>query len=176
MTELATLARPYAEAAFKRAKETGSTGEWADSLQLLAVVVQDADMAAIVNNPRIASDRILQLLLDICQDQISDEVKNLLKLLMQNGKLKLLPNISALYEEYKANDEGYVNVDLCSAYALTKAEQNKYVAMLEKQLNKKVNATVTVDKSLIGGILAKAGDKVLDGSVSGQLHQLAKRL
>jgi len=176
MTELATLARPYAEAAFKRAKETGSTGEWADSLQLLAVVVQDADMAAIVNNPRIASDRILQLLLDICQDQISDEVKNLLKLLMQNGKLKLLPNISALYEEYKANDEGYVNVDLYSAYALTKAEQNKYVAMLEKQLNKKVNATVTVDKSLIGGILAKAGDKVLDGSVSGQLHQLAKRL
>lgn len=176
MTELATLARPYAEAAFKRAKQTGNTGAWADSLAFLAAVVQDPDMAAIVNNPRIASDRILQLLLDICQDQIDDEVKNLLKLLMQNGKLKLLPNIAALYEEYKANDEGYVNVDLYSAYALTKAEQNKYVAMLEKQLHKKVNATVTIDKSLIGGILAKAGDKVLDGSVSGQLHQLAKRL
>jgi len=176
MTELATLARPYAEAAFKRAKETGTTGEWADSLQFLATVVQDADMAAIVNNPRIASERVLQLLLDICQEQVSDEVKNLLKLLMQNGKLKLLPTIATLYEESKANDEGYVNVDLYSAYALTKAEQNKYVAMLEKQLSKKVNATVTIDKSLIGGILAKAGDKVLDGSVSGQLHQLAKRL
>jgi len=176
MTELATLARPYAEAAFKRAKETGKTGEWADALQFLDAVAQDPEMTAIVSNPRIASDRILQLLLDICQDQLNDEVKNLLKLLMQNGKLRLLPNISALYEEYKANDEGYVNVDLYSAYALTKAEQNKYVAMLEKQLNKKVNATVTIDKTLIGGILAKAGDKVLDGSISGQLHQLAKRL
>ncbi len=176
MTELATLARPYAEAAFKRAKETGSSQAWADSLQFLSVVVQDADLAAIVNNPKIGSDRLLQLLLDICADKLSDEAKNLLKLLVQNGKLKLLPNISVLYEEYKANDEGYVNVDLCSAYALTKAEQNKYVAMLEKYLNKKVNATVTVDKSLIGGIRAKAGDKVIDGSVSGQLHQLAKRL
>lgn len=176
MTELATLARPYAEAAFKRAKETGNSGVWADALQFLSAVVLDSNMAAIVNNPRIDRDKILQLLLDICQDQINDEVKNLLKLLMENGKLKLLPNISALYEEYKANDEGYVNVDLYSAYALTKAEQHKYVAMLEKQLSKKVNATVSVDKSLIGGILARAGDKVIDGSVSGQLHQLAKRL
>lgn len=176
MTELATLARPYAEAAFKRAKETGNTGAWADSLAFLAAVIQDQEMAAIVNNPRIGGERILNLILDISQDQIGDEQQNLLKLLMQNGKLKLLPNIAALYEEYKANDEGYVNVELHTAYALTKAEQNKYIAMLEKQLNKKVNATVTIDHSLIGGIRAKAGDKVLDGSVSGQLHQLAKRL
>jgi F-type H+-transporting ATPase subunit delta len=176
MTELATLARPYAEAAFKRAKEIGSTGVWADSLQFLAVVVQDPDLAAIVNNPRIASDRVLQLLLDICGEQIGDEAKNLLKLLIQNGKLKLLPQIATLYEEYKADDEGYVNVDLYTAYTLTKAEQTKYVAMLEKQFNKTVNATVTIDKTLIGGVLAKAGDKVLDGSVRGQLHQLAKRL
>lgn len=176
MTELATLARPYAEAVFKRAKETGAAGAWADALQFLASVIQDPDMAAIVNNPRVGKDRIRQLLLDICQDQIDAEASNLLKLLIDNGKLKLLPTVLALYEEYKAQDEGYVNVDLYSAYALTKAEQSKYVAMLEKQLNKKVNATVSVDKSLIGGILAKAGDKVIDGSVSGQLHQLAKRL
>ncbi|MGY6276748.1 F0F1 ATP synthase subunit delta [Methylomonas sp. MgM2] len=176
MTELVTLARPYAEAAFKRAKESGTTGTWAEALQFLSTVLQDADMTAIVNNPKVSSDRLLQLLLDISQDQIDDEVKNLLKLLVQNGKLKLLPHISVLYEEYKANDEGYVNVDLYSAYALTKAEQSKYVAMLERYLNKKVNASVSVDKSLIGGIRAKAGDKVIDGSVSGQLHQLAKRL
>ena len=176
MTEIATLARPYAEAAFKRAKETGAADRWADGLQFLTCVIRDSDMAAIVNNPRVSKERITQLLLDICQDQIDAEVSNLVKLLVENGKLKLLPTILALYEEYKAQDEGYVNVDLCSAYPLTKAEQNKYIAMLEKQLNKKVNATVSVDKSLIGGILAKAGDKVFDGSVSGQLHQLAKRL
>ena len=176
MTELATLARPYAEAAFKRAKETGNAGVWADSLQFLSAVIRDADMATIVNNPRIGNDKIQRLLLDISQDQVDAEVLNLLKLLIENGKLKLLPHISDMYEQYKANDEGYVNVDLYSAYALTKAELGKYVSMLEKQLNKKVNAAVSVDKSLIGGILAKAGDKVIDGSVRGQLHQLAKRL
>lgn len=176
MTELATLARPYAEAAFGRAKENGTTEQWAQALQFLALVLEDPDLAGIVSNPRVGADKLLQLLLDICQDQVDEEVKNLLKLLVQNGKLKLLPTISKLYEACKANDEGYVNVDLFSAYALNKAEQSRYVAMLEKQLRKKVNATVHVDKTLIGGILAKAGDKVLDGSVSGQLQQLAKRL
>lgn len=176
MTELATLARPYAEAVYKRAKESAATQVWSEALQFLALVVQDRDMAAIVSNPRIGQEKIQQLLLDVCQEQVNAEAVNLLKLLAENGKLKLLPNIAELYEQYKADDEGYVNVELFSAYALTKAEQAKYVAMLEKQLNKKVNATVSVDHSLIGGILAKAGDKVLDGSVSGKLHQLAKRL
>ena len=176
MTELATLARPYSEAAFKLAKETGKADAWSDALRFLSAVVQDSDMAAIVKNPRVSKEKIKQLLLDICQDRIDTEATNLLRLLIENGKLKLLPTISVMYEQYKADDEGYVNVDLYSAFALTKAEQSKYVAMLEKHLNKKVNAVVSVDKSLIGGILAKAGDKVIDGSVSGQLHQLAKRL
>lgn len=176
MTELATLARPYAEAAFKRAKETGNTGAWSESLQFLSAVVQDASMTVIVNNPRISKVKVQQLILDICHEKIDEEVGNLLKLLIENGKLKLLPTLSALYEECKANDEGYVNVELFSAYALNKTEQSKYVAMLEKHLHKKVNAVVSVDKSLIGGILAKAGDIVIDGSVSGQLQQLAKRL
>jgi F-type H+-transporting ATPase subunit delta len=176
MAELSTLARPYAEAAFKRAKQTKSAKDWSDVLQFMSALIQDRELSAIVNNPRVAKEKLTQLLLDICQDQIHDEAKNLLKLLIENGKLQLLPTISALYEQQKAEDEGYINVDLYSAYSLTKAEQSKYVAMLEKQLNKKVNAVVSVDKSLIGGILAKAGDKVIDGSIRGQLHQLAKRL
>ncbi len=176
MTELATLARPYAEAAFKSAKETGKNSDWSEALKFLALVVQNREIAVIVNNPRVGKAKINQLLLDICQDRIDGQPVNLLKVLVENSKLKLLPAISVLFEEFKANDEGYVNVDLFSAYTLSKSEQNKYVAMLEKQLNKKVNAVVTVDKSLIGGVLAKAGDKVIDGSVRGQLHQLAKRL
>lgn len=176
MAELSTLARPYAEAVFKRAKQANAASAWSDALHFLSAVGQDSDLAKIVSNPSVGKERSTKLLLDICQDQIHDEAKNLLKLLVENGKLQLLPNISVLYEQCRAEDEGYVNVDLCSAYALTKAEQNKYVAMLEKQLGKKVNVTVSVDKALIGGILAKAGDKVIDGSIRGQLHQLAKRL
>ena len=176
MTELSTLARPYAEAAFKRAKETGAAQQWSESLTFLSLVIQDQDLASIVKNPRISKQKTAQLVMEICKEQIGDEPKNLLKVLIENDKLPLLPEISTMFEQLKADDEGYVNVDLYSAYSLTKAEQGKYVAMLEKLLDKKVNATVSVDKSLIGGILAKAGDKVIDGSISGQLHQLAKRL
>lgn len=176
MAEISTLARPYAEAAFKRAKQTNSAQTWSEALQFLSAVAEDQQLSAIIGNPRIAKQKVSHLLLDICQDQIHDEAKNLLKMLVENGKLKLLPKISTLFEEHKADDEGYVNVELYSAYPLTKAEQGKTIAMLEKQLNKKVNATVSVDKSLVGGILAKAGDKVIDGSIRGQLHQLAKRL
>jgi len=176
MTELATLARPYAEAAFKSAKQAANTGEWSDSLKFLAAAMQAPELIAIVDNPRVSRVRTSELLLDISQDHVIDAAKNLVKLLVENDKLKLLSAISTMYEQLKADDEGYVNVDLVSAYTLTKSEQGKYVTMLEKLLNKKVNANVTVDKSLIGGIVAKAGDKVIDGSISGQLHQLAKRL
>ena len=176
MAELSTLARPYAEAAFKRAKETGSVAQWSGELQFLAAVAQDQDLLTIVNNPRVGKEKVSELLFDITQDQISAEAKNLLKLLIANGKLSLLPKVSALYEEHKAEDEGYVNVELFSDFPLTKAELSKYSVMLEKQLQKKVNAVVSVDKSLLGGILAKAGDKVIDASIKGQIHQLAKRL
>lgn len=176
MAELSTLARPYAEAAFKRAKETDSVNLWSDALLFLSAVTQDSNLCEIVNNPRVGKDKILGLLLDIGQDRIQDEAANLIKLLVENRKLSLLPKISALFEEHKAEDEGYVNVELFSAFPLTKAEQSKYSAMLEKQLHKKVHAVVSVDKSLLGGILAKAGDKVIDGSIRGKIHQLAKRL
>jgi F-type H+-transporting ATPase subunit delta len=176
MAELATLARPYAEAAFKRAKETSTVAEWSAQLQFLAVVAKDPDIIAIAANPKISKEKITELLLDISADQVRGEAINLIKLLIVNGKLTLLPKIAELYEEHKAEDEGYVNVELYSAFVLTKAEQNKYSVMLEKQLHKKVNVEVLLDKSLIGGILAKAGDKVIDGSIRGQIQQLAKRL
>jgi len=176
MAELSTLARPYAEASFKRAKETGSVQNWSETLVFLSAIAQNQELSAIVDNPRVGKEKITELLLDICQDQIHSEAANLLKLLIENRKLKLLPTISALFEEHRAVDEGYINVNIYSAFPLTKAELSKYNAMLEKQLKKKVIAVITVDKSLLGGVLAKAGDKVIDGTIRGQIHQLAKRL
>lgn len=176
MSELLTLARPYAEAVFKRAKETGNSQEWSDTLAFLAAIMQDESLAAIVNNPRVEEDRLTQLLLDICQDQITGEATNFIKLLIENGRLKLAPQIAELFEKYKAEDEGYVDVDVITAYALTKAEEQKFATSLKKRLNKKVNISSSIDKSLIGGFIVKAGDRVIDGSISGQLQQLAKRI
>jgi len=176
MSELATLARPYAEAAFKRAKETGNSQEWSDALAFLSVAIQDTDLSAIINNPKVSEDRLVQLMQEICQDQVKGEGLNFLKLLIENSRLYLAPQIAELFESYKAEDEGYVDVDVVTAYALTKVEEQSFASSLKKKLNKDVNIHASVDNSLIGGFLVKAGDSVIDGSISGQLQQLAKRI
>lgn len=176
MSELATLARPYAEAAFKRAKETGNSQEWSDALAFLSAVIQDTDLSAIINNPKVSEDRLVQLMQEICQDQVKGEGLNFLKLLIENSRLYLAPQIAELFESYKAEDEGYVDVDVITAYALTKAEEKSFASSLKKKLNKDVNIHASVDNSLIGGFLVRAGDSVIDGSISGQLQQLAKRI
>lgn len=176
MSELATLARPYAEAVFKRAKESGNSQEWSDTLAFLAAIMQDESLVAIVRNPRVSQDKLTQLLLDICQDQMAVEANNFLKLLIENGRLTLAPQIAELFENYKAEDEGYIDVDVVSAFALTKAELQSFATSLKKRFNKKVNINASVDKTLMGGFLVKAGDRVIDGSTRGQLQQLAKRI
>jgi F-type H+-transporting ATPase subunit delta len=176
MSDLATLARPYAEAIFKRAKETKATDKWTQMLALVSLVMQDNELIALVKNPKVAQDRIGQLVLEVCQGQLDDEGANFVKLLVQNDRLLLAPQIASLYEEYKAEDAGYVDVDVSSAFALTKAEEKNLITSLEKTLNKTVRLKAGVDKTLIGGFLARAGDIVIDGSIKGQLQQLAKRL
>lgn len=176
MSELSTLARPYAEAVFKTAIENKSVSEWSDMLAFLSVVMKDEEMTTVVANPKVSQQQLTQLVLDICQDQFSKEGVNFLKLLVENGRLILAPQVSELYEEFKAEHEGYVDVEVISAYALSKEEQKKFAATLEKKLDKKVHITTSIDKTLLGGFLAKAGDMVIDGSIKGQLQQLAKKL
>jgi F-type H+-transporting ATPase subunit delta len=176
MSELSTLARPYAEAVFKIAVENKSISDWSEVLEFLSVVMQDKEMVAIVANPKVSQEQLTTLILDICQGQVTEQSENFVKLLVQNERLILAPQISELFEAYKADHEGYVDVELTSAYALTKDEQKKFASTLKKQLSKDVKITTSIDKSLIGGFIAKAGDKVIDGSVKGLLQQLAKKL
>lgn len=176
MSELSTLARPYAAAVFKRARETSAAEQWSQMLKFIAEVVKDKDISGIIENPKIGQDRLIQLLLDICQGRLNEEGENFLKILVQNDRLTLAPQISKLYETHKADAEGYVDVDVTTAYSFTKEEQKKFTSALEKTLAKKVRISVNVDKSLIGGFLAKAGDRVIDGSIKGRLQQMQKTL
>ncbi len=176
MSELSTLARPYAAAVFKRASESGSTEQWSQMLKFIAAVVKDNGVATIIENPKVSQERLIQLLLDICQGHLNQEGENLVKILVQNDRLALAPQISSLYETHKAEMEGYVDVDVTTAYAFTKEEQKKFTSALEKTLAKKVRISVNVDKSLIGGFLAKAGDRVIDGSIKGRLQHMQKTL
>ncbi|MGZ8152328.1 MAG: F0F1 ATP synthase subunit delta [Methylovulum sp.] len=176
MSELATLARPYAAAVFKRAKETGSTAGWSQSLAFMSAVLVNEDIFVYINNPKIGKQRLLAVMLDICQGQIDGEVENFLKLLVHNNRLSLISSITKLFEAYKAEDEGYMDVEVSTAYGFSEEKQLEFAEKLEKTLSKKVHMNVTVDKSLIGGVLVRAGDRVIDGSIRGQLQQLAKRL
>ncbi|TRW94416.1 F0F1 ATP synthase subunit delta [Candidatus Methylobacter oryzae] len=176
MSELATLARPYAAAVFKRSKETGTTKQWSKGLAFISAVLNDEEISAVVVNPKISKERLSALMLDICQEQVDAEGANFLKLLVQNNRLTLAPTIAELFEALKAEDEGYVDVEVATAYAFSKEEKQSFTLTLEKTLSKKVHMNVTVDKSLIGGVVVRAGDRVIDGSIKGQLQQLAKRL
>ena len=176
MVDLVTLARPYAEAVFKRAKETNSSQSWSDQMTYLSVVMQDKDLISLVGNPKVERNRIIQLILEVCSDHLDAEGANLVKLLVQNDRLLLAPQIASLFESYKADDEGYVDVDVTSAFELTKTEEKNIEKVLQTKLNKSVRIKVAVDKQLIGGFLARAGDIVIDGSIKGRLQQLAKRL
>jgi len=176
MSEIATLARPYAAAAFKRAKETGSTERWSLSLSFLSTVLNDENILAIVDNPKVVKSQLLALMLDICDGQIDQEGSNFLKLLVQNNRLILLPAIARIFETFKAEDEGYVEVEVFTAYAFTKEAKQDFAAKLTKFMNKKVHMNVSVDKTLIGGVLLRAGDKVIDGSIKGQLQNMQKAL
>jgi F-type H+-transporting ATPase subunit delta len=176
MSELATLARPYAVAVFKRAKETATTKKWSENLALMSAVLSNNDISVVIDNPKVNKQALSAFMLDICQGQVSEEAENLLQLLVQNNRLTLVPIIATLFEAYKTEDEGYVDVEVIVAYAFTKEEKPKFASTLEKTLGKKVNMNVTVDKSLIGGALVRAGDRVIDGSIRGQLQHMQKTL
>jgi F-type H+-transporting ATPase subunit delta len=176
MSELATLARPYASAVFKRAKETGTAQQWSEQLAFLSAVLNNQKFFDIANNPKVSTDQISSLLSDICEEQLTPESENFLKLLVQNKRLSLIPDIASIFEVFKADDEGYLDVDVITAYAFTKEAQQDLSSKLEKTLNKKIHMNVSVDKSLIGGVLVRAGDRVIDGSIKGQLQQMRKTL
>ena len=173
MSELATLARPYAEAVFDSAQDSKTTEKWSEMLAFLAVVMSDERMTGLSNNPKVSQEQLTTLMQDICGNP---QGTNLLKLLIENRRLTLLPEISRLFEESKADAEGYVGVSVKTAFELTKAEAKNLAEVLEKKLNKKVHLEMTIDKSLIGGFLVQAGDTVIDGSIKGHLQQLANRL
>jgi len=176
MSELATLARPYAVAAFDRARESGKTSAWSDSLSFLTQVFQDERILRAAKNPRADKQKFTQALLDLCEGHLDEESKNFVRMLIDNRRLELIRNISELFEAYRAEEEGYIAVEVFSAYELEDDERNKIEAALRETLGKNPRLNVSVDESLIGGVLIRAGDRVIDASVRGQIQRLAQRL
>jgi F-type H+-transporting ATPase subunit delta len=171
-----TVARPYAEAVFARAQETGRLAEWSDVLQLLAMALRDPALVDFVTNPKVTSAQKTELVLDIGAGRLDAEAKNLVRVLVENDRLVVLPEIAALYETRRREAEGQTKVVVSSALPLDPAVLQQLADALRAKLGQGVEITIEEDPSLIGGVRIRAGDTVIDGSVRGRLLQLANEL
>jgi F-type H+-transporting ATPase subunit delta len=173
MSELSTLARPYAEAVFRMAKEENDLAGWSSRVATLAAIVSDAQVAALIADPAISAYRVAGLITEVAGADLGERGANFVKVLAENGRLTVLPEIAAQFETLKANAEGTLEATITSAQELTQAQIDDLVAGLKAKFNRAVNVQVTVDPELIGGAVIAVGDQVIDGSVKGRLQRMA---
>ncbi len=176
MSELTTAARPYARAAFDIANTHSEQQQWTEMLTFMAAVAYDPTMSALLDSPGLSKSQSAEMFISICEEKIDQRAKNFIKLLAENDRIKLLPEIAALYEHYRAEAEGSIEAEVISASETSEAQLAKIAAALKIRLGKEVRLTSKIDPSLIGGAIIRAGDMVIDGSVSGRLTKLSTTL
>jgi F-type H+-transporting ATPase subunit delta len=174
--EIKTVARPYAEAIFERAKETGQLDLWSSALALLTAAVNDPQVAPQIANPNVPRQRVRDLLIAIGGDALPSEAINLLRLLADNGRLAAIPDIAELFEARREADQGVRKILVRSAFPLDDAQRREVAEAMSRRFHAQVELTVEEDPELIGGIQVRAGDLVIDDSVRGRLQQLAQAL
>ena len=176
MSELTTAARPYAKAAFQVAKDGDALATWSQQLGFMALVAEDAQMRAVLDSPRLTRQTMAEAFLAVCADHVDASGQNFVHLLAENARLRLLPEISRLFELLKAEAEKKVEAQVTSAQEVSAAQQKAIASALKQRLGREVALKCVVDDSLIGGAIVRAGDLVIDGSVRGRLRRLASSL
>lgn len=176
MAELTTLARPYAKAAFQYALEAKDLSGWAQQLATLAGASQYGTMADRIASPSLSAEQQADVLIEACGDELSEPVRNYVQLLAQNKRLILLPQIQQLFEAFKHIQEQSVEVELTSAFELADADQEQLAKALSEKLKRKISVRTQVDDKLLAGVIVKAGDLVIDGSMRGRLEKLAQAI
>lgn len=176
MSELTTAARPYAKAVFEMAQEVGKLSEWSAQLAAMSAVVTAEGSSALLSHPRMTKEQKADILAEIAGDAIDDSGRNLLKVLAENDRFALLPEMSAIFEQLKAEAEGAVEAEVVSAQELTDDQQQTLAAALQKRLGREVKLTTRVDSALMGGAIIRAGDLVIDGSIQSRLKEMKAAL
>ena len=171
--EIVTIARPYAEALYRLASQEAALAEWSRMLETASAVANDATMSDAIANPNFTRANVEQVFLAVTDKALNEEGKNLIRLLLENGRLALLPVIAEQFEKLKAEQSGMMEADIVSAYPLSAEQEKEMVGLLEKRFARKVTTRVSVDPELIGGVKINAGDVVIDASVRGQLDNMA---
>jgi len=180
MAESVTIARPYAQAIFRLAREGKALAAWSDRLQRLAAIAQDPEMAKVVGNPKFSAGQVAELFVSLTGESANTpgnkELASLIGILAENERLGVLSQIQDIYEQLKSADEGVKDAVVTSAYPLDDAQLKNLMSQLESHFGSKLQPHVEVDAALIGGIKVAVGDQVLDASVRGKLDAMATAL
>jgi F-type H+-transporting ATPase subunit delta len=171
MAELATIARPYAEALFRSASAENAA-PLADQIEALAAIAGDAQLRQYADSPKAADDQVFGLIEAVAGIKLRPRAAGLLRVVIENGRLPALPEIAAQFRALVNQSTGVSDATITSAFALDATQLSETVAVLEKRFGRKLNAEVVIDEALIGGIRVVVGDEVLDTSVKARLDQM----
>ncbi len=176
MSEAITTARPYAQAAFEEAQKKADLKGWSKVLLSLADAVSYPEIRAITTNPRITKAQVERLMEGLLDSQANIQQRNFVRVLVDNQRLLILPEIAAIFESLRAEAEKTVNVVVDSAFELSAAQQEKIAGSLKARMGREIKLTCKVNKELLGGVVIRAGDKVIDGSARTRLGEMANAL
>ena len=176
-SELTTIARPYARAAFSQGlDEASGLATWSRMLGLLSATIADDLVRSNLENPLLTRLQQSNLVIDIMGDELNEKGRNFITVLAENGRISLMATISEIFESLKANHEKTMDVEITSAFEMSDEDGNKLSDALKSRLQREVNLTASVDSTLIGGIVVRTEDTVIDNSVRGKLDRLAQAL
>jgi F-type H+-transporting ATPase subunit delta len=172
MAERATLARPYARAAFEYAQASNNFAGWSQLLAGASAVVGDPQVAGLLSNPKVAPTQLVDFVVDVLGGKLDEPARNFLSTLAENHRLSVLPEITSAYEELRSAQENVADVQITSAIQLNDAQRQRLADALRKRLKREVRLHCDVDPTLIGGAVIRSGDLVIDGSLKAQLDRL----
>jgi F-type H+-transporting ATPase subunit delta len=176
MAELTTLARPYARAAFEQALAAGALAAWADALATAAAVAAQPRVAQLIAAPGPTPAQKADALIAVCGDALPEAARNFIRVLAENRRLPLLPQVHELFLAFKANQEQAVDLEVSSAFDMPAEQAARLADAIGRKLQRTVRVSTTVDKTLIGGVVIRTADLVIDGSVRGRLAKLSESM
>jgi F-type H+-transporting ATPase subunit delta len=172
MSQAITVARPYAQAAFEHAQKLGELKAWSEMLHTAAEATQHPEMQAVTSSTRVVAAKLSDLMIAVCGGKLSAAAQNFIKILVENKRLGVLPEILELFEYMRAEAEKSVDVVVTSAFDLSDAQKQKIAAALKVRMGREIKLSCETNRELLGGIVIRAGDKVIDGSARTRLSEL----
>ena len=176
MAELATIARPYAEAAFALAREGGALPKWADTMATLASVSADAKVAAAVDNPKLSVAQKQSMFTTLLGDKLDVGTTSFINVLLDADRVKLLPQINEHFQALKRDNDNVARATIVSAFPLTEQQRDELKGALAKRYGRQIEAIEEVDATLLGGAKIIVGDQVIDRTVVGQLNKMSRQI